>query len=94
MLVRIVRMSFKEENVKEFIEIFNTSQPFILAFEGCLDVKLYRDQSQNNVYYTKSIWIRHEALEKYRNSELFKTTWSKTKILFDHRPQAFSLVGV
>lgn len=94
MLIRIVRMTFKEEKVADFLHIFQASQPLISQFEGCVDVKLFRDHNYPNVYYTKSLWIGHDALEKYRNSVLFESTWAKTKILFDDRPQAYSLVDV
>ena len=30
------------------------------------------------------------AMNQYRDSELFKTTWAKTKVLFAAKPLAFS----
>jgi len=41
--------------------------------------------------YTYSIWENEEALEVYRQSELFQNVWSQTKVLFQGKPQAFSL---
>ena len=47
------------------------------------------------IFFTLSIWEHPQALENYRNSELFKDTWSKTKALFDEqRPEAWSTVVV
>ncbi|MFZ0490789.1 MAG: antibiotic biosynthesis monooxygenase, partial [Salegentibacter sp.] len=31
------------------------------------------------------------ALENYRNSELFKEVWAKTKVFFNDRPEAWSV---
>ena len=31
-----------------------------------------------------------EALNAYRHSELFRSTWAKTKVLFAEKPIAFS----
>ena len=39
---------------------------------------------------TYSHWESEEALNKYRDSELFKSVWSFTKALFAEKPQAFS----
>jgi quinol monooxygenase YgiN len=90
-ILRIVRLSFKSENIPDFMDIFHKSQPLIEAFEGCFSVKLKKDASMPNVFYTVSEWQNEEALENYRHSELFISTWAKTKVLFNDRPQAFSL---
>ena len=34
--------------------------------------------------------ILKDDLNNYRNSELFKDVWSKTKILFNKKPEAWS----
>lgn len=90
-IVRIVRLSFIEDKVPDFIDIFENSKLLIKAFEGCQALRLYRDHLHQNVFYTYSLWQSHDHLEKYRNSELFKSTWQKTKLLFNTKPMAFSL---
>ncbi|MCS6820417.1 MAG: antibiotic biosynthesis monooxygenase [Microscillaceae bacterium] len=92
MLVRIVRMTFQPEKVEQFLEIFHSSKQKIKAFEGCLYLELLQDAEQPNVFCTYSRWQSAEYLEKYRQSELFQTTWAATKVLFADRPQAFSLI--
>ena len=67
-LKRIVRMSFKPEKNKDFL-----------------------DKSEPNIFFTYSFWKNEAALEAYRNSELFKNTWAKTKVLFNEKPQAWSV---
>lgn len=90
-IIRIVRLSFQEEKVSDFIEIFEYSKLLIRSFEGCMGLKLLRDHHHQNVFYTYSVWQSNDHLEKYRNSELFKTTWQKTKLLFNTKAMAFSL---
>jgi len=50
-----------------------------------------RDINQPNIYITHSQWESETDLNNYRNSELFKTTWAKTKVLFSEKPLAFSV---
>lgn len=41
--------------------------------------------------FTLSHWESEENLEQYRQSELFKSTWAKTKVLFREKAQAWTL---
>ncbi len=43
------------------------------------------------MFFTFSVWTSAEHLDAYRNSELFRTTWARTKALFAEKPQAWSL---
>ena len=90
MLIRIVRMTFQADEVPTFLEIFDQSKANIRAFEGCLHLELLQDWDKENIFMTYSHWENAEALEKYRQSDLFQTTWAKTKILFSDKPIAFS----
>ncbi|MEW4925410.1 antibiotic biosynthesis monooxygenase family protein [Algibacter sp. 2305UL17-15] len=91
MLVRIVKMSFEEHNINEFLTIFETNKMFIRGFEGCRLLELYRDKNETNIFFTYSYWNSEADLEHYRQSQLFKTVWSKTKQLFNAKPQAWSV---
>ncbi len=91
MITRIVKLTFTPEKIQDFIEIFNSSKNQIRNFEGCKHLALYHDINNTNVYFTYSIWEDPEYLEKYRNSELFKTTWAQTKVLFADKPDAWSI---
>ncbi|MFD1144930.1 putative quinol monooxygenase [Larkinella insperata] len=94
MLVRIVRMAFQEGKTSEFLALFDASKQRIRAFPGCRHLELLRDLDQPTVYVTYSHWESPEALEQYRRSDLFITTWAATKALFADRPAAFSLETV
>jgi len=90
MLIRIVRMTFKEDKVEKFLEIFENSKKLIRTFPGCSYLELHRDFTVKNIYITFSKWKDEEALNNYRNSKLFKEVWASTKVLFAAPPMAFS----
>lgn len=90
MIDRIVRLSFFEGNIDKFLKIFEESKEQIASFPGCNQLKLMQDVDQKQVFYTYSKWDSASDLENYRNSELFKHTWAKTKALFNEKPMAFS----
>ena len=90
-LKRIVKLSFQPEKVKDFLEIFRESKYQIRSFPGCLHLELWNNKAEPNVFFTYSFWENELALEAYRESELFKATWKKTKALFNDKPQAWSV---
>lgn len=90
MLIRVVRMTFQPDKLTEFEAIFLASRDKIRAFPGCRFLELWQDLDNPNVRITHSHWESAAALEAYRNSELFKTTWAATKVLFADKPLAFS----
>ena len=90
MLIRIVRMSFQEDKVAEFLKVFNANKQKIRAFEGCTHLQLWQDYHQANIFSTYSIWQEEANLENYRHSALFQEVWSQTKVLFADKPVAFS----
>ena len=85
-------MGFSQEKVPEFLEMFEQIQTKISAFNGCHGVKLYRDHDLSNVFYTHSKWTNIDALNAYRNSDFFQSTWKKTKAMFEEKPLAYSLI--
>ena len=52
MLVRIVKMSFSEEHIDEFLKNFNLQKENIRHFGGCQFLELYRDKQNTNVFFT------------------------------------------
>jgi len=91
MFVRIVKMSFEPSKVEEFLGHFETHKKQIRAFVGCQLLELYRDRNQKHVFFTYSFWDSEDHLENYRQSELFKNVWSKTKPLFNDKPEAWTV---
>lgn len=91
MLTRIVKMTFRAEDVSTFQAVFAEAKDHIRAFPGCTHLRLWQDQTDERIFFTYSHWSGPEALEQYRHSDLFKTTWAKTKPLFAERAQAWSV---
>ena len=91
MLVRIVKMSFEDNGIDPFLKIFELNKEKIRNSKGCNLLELYRDKTSINVFFTYSYWETENDLENYRNSILFKEVWSKTKLLFNDKPQAWSV---
>ena len=82
------------ERVKDFMDMFTATHSKIASFEGCKSLQLLNDVQLPSVFFTHSTWESEKHLENYRNSELFKQTWTKTKAMFSNRPMAWSLKNV
>lgn len=91
MITRFVKLTFKEDKIEDFICIWNESREKIAGFDGCKFVEMHQARVPDNVCFTHSIWENEDALNAYRHSELFQNVWAKTKVLFDDRPEAWSL---
>jgi len=91
MLVRIVKMSFHDDKIEQFLANFNSKKAYIRKFEGCQFLELYRDKNNPNIFFTYSYWNTEEDLENYRHSNLFKGIWKATKVLFNAKPEAWSV---
>ncbi|PKD18315.1 antibiotic biosynthesis monooxygenase [Salegentibacter salinarum] len=90
MIHRIVKMEFDPEKVEEFLSNFEKNKKKIRTFGGCYKLQLLQDQDNTNIFFTYSYWVDDPSLERYRNSELFKDVWAKTKVLFNAKPEAWS----
>ena len=84
-------MSFAEEHIATFLANFERVKHKIRRFEGCQLLELYQDKHNSNVFFTYSYWNNESDLEHYRQSELFKGVWAKTKPLFNAKPEAWSV---
>lgn len=91
MITRVVKMCFRPEALNSFYTLFDRISPHIRAFPGCNEVKLLVSCEDPQILFTISKWDNLESLENYRQSELFKSTWVKTKALFDQKAKAWSL---
>ena len=91
MFVRIVKMGFHEAHTATFLSIFNAKKEFIRNNKGCQLLELYRDKTDPTIFFTYSYWDTEQDLENYRNSDLFKDVWAQTKILFNQKPEAWSV---
>lgn len=91
MIVRVVKMTFKQNEVPIFLETFEKQKLFIAGFDGCSHLTLLRDKNQANIFFTYSHWKDEDALQRYRDSDFFRDIWSGVKQLFEEKPEAWSL---
>lgn len=91
MLVRLVKMTFKEEAIATFQDFFQEKKNYIKGFDGCQHLQLLQDSSNPAIFFTLSYWSNEAALSHYRNSSFFRETWAFTKTLFAAKPEANSL---
>jgi len=91
MIIRIVKMVFRPESVKDFEALFRERKERIRAMPGCTHLELLQETAQKTTFFTYSFWEKEADLEYYRHSDFFKDTWSQTKALFAEKAQAWSL---
>lgn len=91
MIKRFVKMTFNKEYIETFKALFDSKKELIAAVEGCTHLELLQDVDHETIFFTFSLWDDPKYLEAYRNSELFKDVWAKTKVLFDAKPEAWSV---
>ena len=91
MIVRLVKMTFKDSEIDNFKSIFKITQPKIAEMKGCLKVDLRQDINQPEIFFTISHWENEDGLENYRKSQLFINTWKQVKPLFITKAEAWSL---
>jgi heme-degrading monooxygenase HmoA len=91
MLVRIVKLTFQEDKIVDFLKNFNEIKHQIRNFDGNEFLELYQDKQDTRVFFTYSYWKDETALEEYRKSAFFNEVWSFTKTLFADKPEAWSV---
>lgn len=91
MIKRLVKLTFRKEALNTFFQLLDNRKNDIRQFPGCLYLEVFQDKQQPNIVFTYSFWTDETALENYRHSTLFKTTWQETKVLFSDRPEAHTL---
>ena len=91
MIIRIVKMTFQTEKVSEFHQLFIESKELIRNMPGCSHLELLNDINTPEIFFTYSYWNSENDLNNYRNSEVFANVWSRTKVLFSAKPEAWSV---
>lgn len=82
MLIRLVHMTFHPEAVDAFLTHFDRAAPQIRKAAGCEHLELWEHAEVPARYTTYSHWTDADALDAYRNSPLFRSTWATVKPLF------------
>ncbi len=91
MITRIVKLTFQEEHISDFIAFFDTIKLQVAGFENCYGMRLLQQKDSPNVVFTYSNWSSEDALNKYRDSALFQGTWSTIKPWFKQKAEAWTV---
>jgi quinol monooxygenase YgiN len=92
MIVRVVKMTFRAEEVATFETLFEGWRHKIIAFPGCRHLQLLHDQADPRIFFTYSEWNGPVDLEAYRRSEVFADVWPVVKALFAEKAEAWTVV--
>ena len=90
MITRIVKMTFREEEIPAFQQLFEERKQRIRDVEGCTHLQLWQDKSNPSIFFTYSHWISEVYLNQYRSSTFFLETWTLTKQKFATKAEAWT----
>jgi len=91
MVTRIVKLTFQADRIADFMAFFDTIDTQVSRFEGCNGMRLLRDIHHPEVVFTYSYWNSEDALNNYRDSDLFGTVWPTIKPWFAAKPEAWTV---
>ena len=79
MVIRIVSLKCKPEDVDAFRLFLHDSAPRVRNVPGCLSLQIVNDVADSTSFFTISTWRDVDALEAYRTSPLFEQVWPRIK---------------
>lgn len=91
MLVRVVKMTFRQEECDRFLELFEGWRHRIRAFPGCRYLELLHATDDSRVFVTYSEWESETDLDNYRKSDVFASVWPTVKAMFEEPAEAWSM---
>jgi quinol monooxygenase YgiN len=92
MIRRIVKLTIMENSAEDFLKIIDMISKDIVAFPGCRSLQILKAKGNKNIYFSISDWDDEIALNRYRNSEFFRSHWQEQKKLFSDKPEAWSTI--
>ncbi|HQV78541.1 MAG TPA: antibiotic biosynthesis monooxygenase [Chitinophagales bacterium] len=90
MIVRIVKLTMREEEVDTFKNYFNTVCETIRSQPGCHLLQAWQDIHHPNIFFTYSLWDSEQDLDTYRNSDFFAIFWKTVKAWFGAKAEVWS----
>ncbi len=90
MIIRIVKLTFKEENVETFKTYFPTVSDQIRHQPGCNLLQAWQDIHKPNIFFTYSLWDSETDLNNYRDSAFFGVFWKTVKPWFGDKAEVWS----
>jgi autoinducer 2-degrading protein len=90
MIIRIVKLSLKEECVDLFKTYFDTVNEIIRNQPNCEKLQAWQEINQPTIFFTYSIWNSEQDLNNYRDSEFFLQFWKTVKPWFAEKAAAWT----
>jgi quinol monooxygenase YgiN len=84
-------MTFREEEIAAFQDLFDERKQLIRNVEGCTHLELWQDKANPSIFFTYSQWLSEENLDTYRSSPFFFETWTLTKQKFAVKAEAWTV---
>lgn len=94
MIIRVVKLQFKKEDLEEALSKLSGIAPTVRSMEGCQFLEIGVRSRDKGLVVTYSYWDDVDYLNAYRTSEEFKEFWSSIKPLFAEKAEAWSLERV
>jgi quinol monooxygenase YgiN len=91
MITRIVKIHFQEDKIADFLSFFEQIKWEVAKQKNCGGMKLLQDKYQPNIVFTYSLWEDENALNAYRDSELFQKIWPTIKPWFKEKAEAWTV---
>jgi quinol monooxygenase YgiN len=91
MITRIVKIHFQEDKIEDFLTFFEQVKWEVARQPKCGGMKLLQDKNHPNIVFTYSLWEDEEALNTYRDSELFGKIWPTIKPWFKEKAEAWTV---
>ena len=88
MIRRIVHLHIANDHIDDFLVLFEGSKAAILSMDGCLELRLLQQIDDPSRFTTFSSWKSDQHLQDYRASDLFLSTWGRTKAVFSDKAWA------
>ena len=86
-----MKIKLKPGSSEAFSKLFRKSEAAIVAQPGCRSLELLHATGDPDLVFTFSRWENEEALQEYRASGLFLSTWTEVKKLFSDKAEAWTL---
>jgi quinol monooxygenase YgiN len=91
MIVRVVELKFEKENLPLAQKMLEEIAPKVKGMEGCSYLEISSGIKDKGMIFTYSHWSSADALNAYRDSEIFRNFWRDLKKLFADPARAWSL---
>ena len=91
-LVRYVELHILADKLDEARRLLKFQAPLVRNFDGCVHLEINEAMDEIGVFSTYSYWIDAEALDRYRQSEVFRKFWNRMKPMFQAKAQARSFM--